>query len=325
MIPARRRRCRAGRGVPGRDLAAAALPAARPELRPGLRRTAHGPRGRAEDRTASPGGVPRRFEAYFNDSFGLRDQLIRWNNLAKVSLLGVSTSSRVMIGKRGWLFYTCRGGRRRPAAQPPADARGARAVGAGLEERRDWLARRGIRYLVMFAPNKHTIYPEFIPVAYDRVTPRPGMSSSTITCASTPTSSCSTSASRCCRRSRRRRLYYRRDTHWNDRGAFVAYQTIIAALSRWYPEPPAEAPVGLQTSPVGQTQPRPVADARPGRRDARQGLHPASRSSPAGPSGGPGAADDLQLDPREVARGDGMRRRDAPRAVKSSATPSRPP
>src|SRR5262249_2449817 len=34
---------------------------------------------------------------------------------------------------------------------------------------------------------------------------------------------------------RQGRLYFRRDTHWNDRGAFAGYQAIVAALGRWYP------------------------------------------------------------------------------------------
>ena len=33
----------------------------------------------------------------------------------------------------------------------------------------------------------------------------------------------------------RERIYCRTDSHWNDRGAFVAYQQIMTALQRWYP------------------------------------------------------------------------------------------
>ena len=32
-----------------------------------------------------------------------------------------------------------------------------------LEERRDWLAARGIAYLFVVAPNANTIYPEYMP------------------------------------------------------------------------------------------------------------------------------------------------------------------
>ena len=35
-----------------------------------------------------------------------------------------------------------------------------------FEERRVWLKERGIRYLVVFAPDKTSIYPEQLPDAY---------------------------------------------------------------------------------------------------------------------------------------------------------------
>ena len=38
-----------------------------------------------------------------------------------------------------------------------------------FENRRDWLAARGIPYLIVFAPNKSTIYPEHMPSAYNPV------------------------------------------------------------------------------------------------------------------------------------------------------------
>ena len=33
---------------------------------------------------------------------------------------------------------------------------------------RDWLARRGIAYLLVVSPNKSTVYPEFMPPLYPR-------------------------------------------------------------------------------------------------------------------------------------------------------------
>src|SRR5690606_26345033 len=38
-----------------------------------------------------------------------------------------------------------------------------------LEERRDWLAARGIRYTLVFAPNAQTIYGEYLPQSMNRV------------------------------------------------------------------------------------------------------------------------------------------------------------
>src|SRR5512137_1943070 len=37
-----------------------------------------------------------------------------------------------------------------------------------LTERQHWLERRGIAYLLVIAPNKSTIYPEYMPAIYPR-------------------------------------------------------------------------------------------------------------------------------------------------------------
>jgi hypothetical protein len=51
-----------------------------------------------------PPAAHSRFEAYFNDQFGLRRRLIHWLNVLKVAGLGVSPSAKVILGKHHWLF-----------------------------------------------------------------------------------------------------------------------------------------------------------------------------------------------------------------------------
>src|SRR5262249_42870784 len=111
---------------------------------------------------------PVRFEAYYNDHFGFRNTLIRWLDTATVRWLKVSTSPKVILGRHGWLFLT-----EVPVAKVPQETRPfTPAQLAGwqrvLEARRDWLARRGIRYLVVLVPEKQTIYPEELPYVWRR-------------------------------------------------------------------------------------------------------------------------------------------------------------
>ena len=42
---------------------------------------------------------------YFNEHFGLREFLIRWNNIARVEALSTSPIPHAILGKNGWLFY----------------------------------------------------------------------------------------------------------------------------------------------------------------------------------------------------------------------------
>lgn len=53
---------------------------------------------------------PDQFEKYYNDHFGFRKTLVRWNSLVNVLYLGVSTNPGVIMGQQDWLFL--RGGRR---------------------------------------------------------------------------------------------------------------------------------------------------------------------------------------------------------------------
>jgi hypothetical protein len=102
-------------------------------------------------------------EAWFNDHFGFRKRLIRFHHKWKRSLFKESSFSEVIMGRDGWLFYG--GGRmidnhRGTSLLSTSDLCAWQEL---LEARRDWLARHGIRYLFVVAPNKESIYPEQLP------------------------------------------------------------------------------------------------------------------------------------------------------------------
>ena len=106
---------------------------------------------------------PEKFTAYFNDNFGFRPTLIHWQALAKLKLLGTSTSRLVMVGKDGWLFLSVEYSDRGKHLIPRSTNRQLEDWKLLLEGRRDWLARRGIRYVFTIFPRKEVIYPEFLP------------------------------------------------------------------------------------------------------------------------------------------------------------------
>ena len=178
---------------------------------------------------------PHDFYAYFRDNFGFRDDFIRLNFLVKRTILKELEFNDVLFGKDGWLYYL--------GEKEMDDSRGITHYdeetlarwAASLERKRQWLAARGIRYLFVIAPNKASIYRENLPsyfrdlhdptgldefVQYvrahtgvDLVDLRPALlTAKTI-----------------------ERSYMKTDTHWNEFGAFVAYQEIMETLSRWFP------------------------------------------------------------------------------------------
>lgn len=178
---------------------------------------------------------PRRFEDSFNDRFGFRPRLIRWLSRLQVEGLGVSSSSQVVLGRDGWLFYAGLGAldyyRATQPFRPDQLDRWARM----FQERHDWLAARGIRYLVVIPPNKDTIYPEFMPAALNRVRRRSRLDQLLDYLAAHATVKVVDMRAAFLREKAAGTLYYRTDTHWNDRGAYLGYRAIVEALSGWFP------------------------------------------------------------------------------------------
>ena len=190
-------------------------------------------------------GFPRAFEAFFNDRLGFRARLVRLVNVIKVKGLGVPPDDRVLIGKDGWLFIAS-------FPIPESDSvirqyRGVRLFSqaelekwkTALERRRDRLARRGIRYVLVLAPHKHSIHPEFLPDTVTRVrdlTPADQLVAFLGRRSDVPVLDLRPAL----RQARQqgelfRQLYWRTDTHWNGVGVYVAYREIIGRLSQWFP------------------------------------------------------------------------------------------
>lgn len=109
---------------------------------------------------------PEQFEDAFNDHFGFRRDLISLYKLFMYKVFNISTDEgNVVVGKNGWLFLGdkyefvfSRHAGTRPTTKQEVDA----VVEAEIRKRA-WLSRRGIKYLYVIAPDKHSIYPEYLP------------------------------------------------------------------------------------------------------------------------------------------------------------------
>jgi hypothetical protein len=114
---------------------------------------------------------PQQFEAWINDRLLLRTNLVLANTYVQLKVLRQSTSSRVVLGKDGWLFYT--------GDQSLEQALGNVGFTAAeldrwidvMEARQAWLAERSIPFLAVLVPNKERIYREFLPTQPKSATP----------------------------------------------------------------------------------------------------------------------------------------------------------
>lgn len=178
---------------------------------------------------------PQRFDAYYREHFGWRAWLIRRFHQLNYLAFRVSESSQVFVGRQGWLYYG------ETAAPYQRNNRhfsdiSRRRWERSIHQRRQWLESQGIRYLAVFAPNKHSIYPEYLPATLRSVggpsryellagNLRQELGESWIDLHAP------------LRAAKRRELVYERTgSHWNARGAYLAYSEILGPLRRWFPD-----------------------------------------------------------------------------------------
>ena len=180
---------------------------------------------------------PEQLEAYYQDHFGFREHLVKWCGLSMLKL-GTSASDKVVVGKEGWFFYANRGHRviedfRNTDLLAPEHITAWRR---DLKEKKRYLDQKGIAYIFAIAPNKHTIYSEYMPSRirqvgtvsrYDQLV-EDLRTSTDITPIDLRTA--------LFRAKKKERIFFRTDTHWNPLGANVAQYEITKALSEQVPE-----------------------------------------------------------------------------------------
>jgi hypothetical protein len=176
---------------------------------------------------------------WLDKNFPLRGLLIRWYNYSSATLFGsMSGNSPVVVGKEGWLYLAKDRNidvlEEHRAVKPLTDAQLQHLVSL-YEERRAWLAERGIKYLVVVAPNKDTLYPEYLPDEFKQVGQASRMDQ--IMAYLETNSKLNVLDLRPVLREAKKtaQVFYATDSHWNARGAFPSYQALIERLGKDFP------------------------------------------------------------------------------------------
>ncbi len=174
--------------------------------------------------------VPAGFTSYFQDHFAFRSRLVRWQAAFRLLVLRVSPSPTVIRGKDGWLFYGDDGALEDYLNQSPLSPADLDKWATTLQHTQDWLAARGVTYLFVIVPDKHTVYPEFMPDTIRR-TSETSRTDQLVAHLRTHTRVAALDLRPALLAAKREaRIYHRTDSHWNDLGAAVAMRTILEQL-----------------------------------------------------------------------------------------------
>lgn len=187
---------------------------------------------------------PRSFESWFEDRFGLRSFLIGGYRQTRYELGLWSVGNRKAIsGLNDWHYLS--GG---DAIDTILDYTGALRFSNDEIERlvtyftewNRWLVEQGIAFHVLIAPNKVSIYPEYLPSGVEagpdgvRIEPLLERLADTDISFVYPRDELRSS------KSTESNLYFKLDTHWNSLGAFRAYGAFFDATGLSEPYPRSE-------------------------------------------------------------------------------------
>lgn len=178
------------------------------------------------------------YDQYFNDNFGLRSELIKVNSYIHVNLLKTSPVDKVTIGKDGWFFYSNKG------KENTIDLyRGfnlftnteLEKIKENLVHQRDWLAKQNIPFILMIAPNKNSIYPEYLPQNVDKSINGTRLEQLIDYLNKNSDIKVVDLRENLINNKEIARLYYKTDTHWNSYGAFIGYETLMKEVIKYFP------------------------------------------------------------------------------------------
>ena len=164
--------------------------------------------------------------AYVNGRFSFRlEGITAWAKL-NAALFRTSTAENVLLGRDGWLFYA-------PTihdytGDAPMTARELYCAARTLYLLQEYAENRGGDFLFTAAPNKNTLYPEYMPAR----TRLGSVSDMDVLYALLDEMGVSYLDLRDIFSQEDEPLYFKTDSHWNAKGAALAADALLAAFGR---------------------------------------------------------------------------------------------
>lgn len=176
---------------------------------------------------------------YLERHYNLRTLLITWNSFMDTFILAsTSSNSQVMPGKDHWLFLAHDGSRNILEDARSSDTLPQASVATlarEMERRRQWLAARGIRYLVILTPNKNTVYPEKLPEYLQPQKPESHLDQFVNYVRQHTKVDIVDVTPAMVAAKKHEKVFYKLDSHWNANGAFAAYTEVMRHLTKDFP------------------------------------------------------------------------------------------
>ncbi|MEI7579726.1 MAG: hypothetical protein WCJ58_06900 [bacterium] len=181
-----------------------------------------------------PSSFLQQFDLFFTDHFGFRSTAIFSYNYFHSVILRISPRDDIVIGKDGWYFYNSKNDGINIddycGYHPFTDSELSIIKQRLLQVKNDGL-KNGYQFYLLIAPNKHTIYPEELPLGYSC---KIGTSRFDQLVVLTKDLEINLIDVRNVLIENKSNLpvYYQLDTHWNDFGAYLASEELLKKISQ---------------------------------------------------------------------------------------------
>jgi alginate O-acetyltransferase complex protein AlgJ len=177
--------------------------------------------------------LPSEYQDYFSNHFFLRDRGVIWINEI-LSHFGSRTFHDVLVGKNGWLYLTDEDNLSYYQCDQPFTPAELERIVARVKDLRDFSRENGAEFVLLIAPDKESIYPEYLPDGIQKSgkTCRLDQALQTLKEAGLGAPDLRVPLRE---QKTKSQVYFKTDTHWNDTGAFLVYQTIFSDLKKRFP------------------------------------------------------------------------------------------
>ena len=142
--------------------------------------------------------------------------------------------NHVMVGYDGYMFYE----------DTKEDFLGTSVLNGSvynrakemLESSQQWAQQHGMKFYIVIAPNKNTVYPDYMPDGYTMASYRRyDQFVKLINDAGITAVDLRAAMAQSVKAAPQKNLYYKYDTHWNNHAGFIAYQETMKMIKKDFP------------------------------------------------------------------------------------------
>lgn len=175
------------------------------------------------------------FEKWFNDRFFGRRSFIKTSKMFDMFINQDIKNTEAMAGKENWLFTKRWNSEDMYRNKYLFDNDELQKIKQRLESLQAWLERHNIKFYLLLVPDKERIYGEFYPDGYTKVNETAKIEQIYNFIKENTNVPVVYPYEKMIEAKKEYPLYYKTGTHWNHRGAYVAYVELFKRIKKDFP------------------------------------------------------------------------------------------